>query len=798
MALRDEMDVWLLWNEQTNTHFHPEVEMDFVVSGKLQVTVKDKTYLLGKEDFILLNSGLLHSIVSKTPDTAICCVKISCQSIARMSRKESPLFNCCSGEKDSPKYHEIRKIFHELIYTQVRQPHQSPCLKQSVLYKLLDCLLENFQVDPEKAGIAVKYEEDARLLRIFQYVNQNLRYNVSLTDLAQKLYISKSTLSRFFKKETGLYFSDYVNQARLRYAMEELLYSEKSITKIAADCGFSTPSAFNKIFREYYGTVPTKYRESAGKQEQKREREPDTKLLEAIKRTMDWQEVKKLPDKCSVRTDMTKRRPFPKKWNKCMNIGSAYNLTIANLQYHTVYLKEQLGFLYARIWSIFSRKLMICDGKMKGCYNYDKLDVVLDFLVSNHIRPFLDFGNRPDTAVYAPGIPVFDEKEYIAFESKEVWQDLMKDFILHIVNRYGEREVSGWVFEFSRDSIYETERNYYADENYSYFEVFQFAWKTIKTYLPKAKVGGPMGELEMDYESVSEFLENCYEHQCKPDFISFMLFPYHTRKKENGIFSERATNESLESEQVEMMRRILCENHGEGCKLYITEWNNTLSNRNYLNDSCFRGAYIAKKVSEIADHVDLLSIWMASDWMSSYYDTAKIANGGSGLLTKDSIRKPAYFVLQFLNMMGTWLIDKGENYMITESSDGSYYILCFHYQWYGAGYFVQDEDVKDPERIKDIFEDGAPLEIDFCLDHITPDSEFIVKRRTISEESGSILAQWKSFQYDRKLRSSDIRYIRESCFPKMSMERMFSKEGKLKLCISLLPHETSLIHIYEE
>ena len=43
MALRDEMDVWLLWNEQTNTHFHPEVEMDFVVSGKLDVYKRQRS-----------------------------------------------------------------------------------------------------------------------------------------------------------------------------------------------------------------------------------------------------------------------------------------------------------------------------------------------------------------------------------------------------------------------------------------------------------------------------------------------------------------------------------------------------------------------------------------------------------------------------------------------------------------------------------------------------------------------------------------------------------------------------------
>lgn len=797
MTRQDAMDVYLRKNENFGMQFYPEIKLYFVVSGALTITVKDSSWRLCKDQFFLVNAGLVHSMKSETPDTILCCVTFSCRIIAEMSGEESNLFYCSSVDEKDLKYHEMRRILHELIHTQVQQMYKTECMKYSVLYKLLNCLLESFRLDMETAKTADA--DDLKMLQIMQYINQNYAYTVSLTELADRLFLSKSTLSRFFKKQTGVYFADYVNQVRLKYAVEDLIYSNKNITKIAVDNGFSNPSAFNKLFREQYDLSPSEYRANFGQQSRPKQDElqEDKEFREELKEKLTL-ERGAVPDTVSIRTSIGEGTSFPKVWDECINIGSAYNLSIANLQYHTLYLKEQLGFRYARIWSIFSQKLTISDGRHIGWYNYDRIDVVLDFLVSNHIRPFMDFGNRPDTAVYSPGNPIFCDVEYIQFESKDVWKDLFRDFILHITNRYGEKEVSGWIFEFSFDTTHAPERDYYKDEAFDYFDTFSYAYSVIKGRLPDAQIGGPMSEAELNYSFTSEFLNFCRENHCFPDFVSFMLFPYHTNRRGQESETVRAATARSESEQVEMMHHILEESGASDCKIYVTEWNDTLSNRNYLNDSCSRAAYIAKKVAEVADEVDMLCIWMASDWMSSYYDTVCITNGGSGILTKDSIRKPAYFALEFLHRMGTTLIDKGTDYIITEKRNGEYYILCFNYKWFGVNYFLEDESIREPERLYEIFEDTHLMDLEFYLENIQPAKEYIIKRRTINEESGSLLMEWKNFQYDKKLRSSDIKYIRECCIPKVSMTRAEDVQGALYLHVTLKPHEVSLIHIYEE
>ncbi|MCM8709929.1 hypothetical protein M2651_02680 [Clostridium sp. SYSU_GA19001] len=79
------------------------------------------------------------------------------------------------------------------------------------------------------------------------------------------------------------------------------------------------------------------------------------------------------------------------------------------------------------------------------------------------------------------------------------------------------------------------------------------------------------------------------------------------------------------------------------CKIYVTEWNSTVSSRNYQNDSCYQAAYCVKNAADVLEKVDLIGFWVGSDQFTSANDSVEPINGGSGLLTRDGIKKPAFF-----------------------------------------------------------------------------------------------------------------------------------------------------------
>jgi len=79
-----------------------------------------------------------------------------------------------------------------------------------------------------------------------------------------------------------------------------------------------------------------------------------------------------------------------------------------------------------------------------------------------------------------------------------------------------------------------------------------------------------------------------------------------------------------------------------------------------------------------------------------------------------------------------------------------------------------------------------------------PFDRCVVKKRLVSPKEGMILTEWSKFQYALTLDAPDVQYIRQACFPRMSMERMQAQGHTLSFETVLQPHEVVLIHIYRD
>ena len=64
-------------------------------------------------------------------------------------------------------------------------------------------------------------------------------------------------------------------------------------------------------------------------------------------------------------------------------------------------------------------------------------------------------------------------------------------------------------------------------------------------------------------------------------------------------------------------------------KIHVSEWSSTISNRNILNDSCYKGAYIMKSVIDCLGKTDVLGYRLGTDIIAEHMDNRKILLGGS-------------------------------------------------------------------------------------------------------------------------------------------------------------------------
>lgn len=773
----------------------------YVIEGKLTVRSDGEKRELGKDDMMILSVGSLVSIRC-TEETILARAKYTAQMLKDVLGEESnlPLHGVKIERQQNLFLHkELKEVFAELIYDEIKRSNRSVCMQLSLLLRLMALLAEDFF--PACAARTVGEVQDVRLQKMVNYVLTNYQENIGLSDLAEQMYVSVSTLSRLFKKGTGMQFTDYVNQVRMQSAVWDLVRTDKNIVKIAMDSGYSNLSTFNRVFKEMYGVSPSEYRQSEAAKTRQEEMEESLRMQQ-LRRELETQIDLPAPRSAmqknmrKITADVRTGRHFKRSWNLLVNGGSATSMTLANLQYHIQVLKENLDFEYLRIWNLFSTNLMAQDGVNIGRYNYDKIDAVLDFVVSNRIKPFLDLGQRPDTAILKEGHTIYFEEEYLEFASRAKWEDLMRDFIAHLLKRYGKEEVSSWIFEISRASTHTNDTPFYHDPAYSFDHVYNFLYDQLRAAVPEAKIGGPVS-VPFNRTYLREFLVQRKNEGRTPDFMPFLLFPYSDYLEEGVHKYQRNSAPDTELTAIRQMKDILEEAQVD-CELYAVEFNISLSNRNYLNDSCSRAAYTVDRVQKIGEEVDMIGIWMASDWISNYYDTPSVVCGGVGILTKDSIRKPAYYAWVFLKKLGPVMVEKGENYIITRREQNSYYILCYNYKPYSAAYYLRDEVYDSPDELDACFVDHEDIEMKFRLQNMPSDSTYIIKKRCINDDEGAVLGEWKRFQYAKELRHSDTKYIRESCIPGMSMKKRVPVNGTLSFDLTLKAHEIALLHVYED
>ena len=94
---------------------------------------------------------------------------------------------------------------------------------------------------------------------IKKYVESNLEYDLSISDVASLYFYSEVYLGRLFKESVGKSFKEYVNSMRIKRA-KELLLSEMSVIEIAERVGYNNVTYFNRVFKSETGVTPLEYR----------------------------------------------------------------------------------------------------------------------------------------------------------------------------------------------------------------------------------------------------------------------------------------------------------------------------------------------------------------------------------------------------------------------------------------------------------------------------------------------------------------------------------------------------------
>ncbi len=244
---------------QTTPHWHSGAEIIFMVKGSAAVWFNNAWHELHENAMLFVPRGQLHCCRCTDPHAE----KIVMGFTEKCFEK--------NGVKVSlPAEIHSHCVFHDLKNTplpallnnfdahcQSKAPYKEHLLATAALFQIYAYLLTFW----EEHGIAINNtERDTVGDAIHTYIETHFAEDLSPYTVAKQLNISYSSLSQKMKVLTDESFIKCVNRTRVEHAKKLLAVTEKSVTEICFECGFSSTSYFIKVFRELTTMTPHVYR----------------------------------------------------------------------------------------------------------------------------------------------------------------------------------------------------------------------------------------------------------------------------------------------------------------------------------------------------------------------------------------------------------------------------------------------------------------------------------------------------------------------------------------------------------
>ena len=775
----------LIYLTNESMHSHQDIEVVYMIDSEAEY-LTENPFTLKKSDIAVINSGEEHMIRCRR-DAIAFRLLIPYRLAGKLSSDESLFFQCNSVLYPSYNYSNLERLLERLLldYLKVNKADLSGI--SSILFQVIHELFENFKRDRNKSGVSTGNKQRAKIDRILNYIHSHYFEPLSLPEIAERFNMTETYLSRYFKEKVGQNYVNYLNDVRLKNAVTDLSQTDQSITEIALDHGFSTPSVFNRYFKSKYGKTPSEYRKEVlgSRKSQEIGEERIRKIQQGISEKIELEANSSIKAK-AVRVSA---RQGEVKWNNkntIINIGETPAVCDAGIQKHILLLKNELGVSYARIWNVFSDRFMITNDLDGDSFNFFYLDTVLDFFVQNDIALFLDLGQRKRVIKATSKNELRLETECNQPVNSRQWENLLSHFMRHLLRRYGDTVLEKWIFEFPWNL-----EPYYR-EDYDYVSAYRIGRNTVRSFLKNGTVAGLSPNITVSETEFSEVIRALKKENIFPEIVTMRVFMDLEHKLVEGADSKTENGFLYARQFVEKIIRMVTDENIE-CKFCISEWANTVLNRTAIQDSCARGTNAINFVSGISNLVDLMGIWHGTDAIDVFYDTRKLIYGSAGILTKDGIKKPIFYAFRFLRQLGGELLKTGNNYIMTKDSSGRIICLCYNQRAYSYYYYFKD--VTEQKDLSKLFQSEEKVILEMEITNLEKDGEYLIKEEVVNSTSGSIQDEWKTLGNQEELGKAEIQYLRNVCIPKIFMKQFTCVEGRLSFHIELEPHEMRLIHI---
>lgn len=220
-------------------HCHPRVQLLYASSGVMSVATERTSFVIPPQRALWLPAGTMHEVSTRGPvslrtvyiDPAHDSRPARCRVLEVSNFLKALILEVTSFDFRREMDERERRIVHLFLDEVPRMP---------------------------SAPYHVSMPSDPRLVRVCKAILGDPADHRDIDDWAAAVGMGRRTFTRAFKEELGMGFALWRQQVRLMEALS-LLSIGRSITSVAFDVGYESPSAFTAMFHRAFGQPPRAY-----------------------------------------------------------------------------------------------------------------------------------------------------------------------------------------------------------------------------------------------------------------------------------------------------------------------------------------------------------------------------------------------------------------------------------------------------------------------------------------------------------------------------------------------------------
>ena len=244
-------------------HCHLSCEMVYVRRGKARFTIGGADYTAGPGSLVFISSLEEHQVrvLAEPYDRYVATLNLaqvkrafgaSPLTVVFSSRPQG-FVHCVDLKQDRAQADAVFVALHNEFVL------DRPYAREMVEAELKKLLILTRRARPENF-VLLPGQTAARVMAAQRYIEQHFADEISVADVAARVYVSTSHLTHSFHDQVGYSPKQYIKLLRLSYARELMENTDIPVADVAVKCGFADVNNFIRAFRQTYSVPPGKWR----------------------------------------------------------------------------------------------------------------------------------------------------------------------------------------------------------------------------------------------------------------------------------------------------------------------------------------------------------------------------------------------------------------------------------------------------------------------------------------------------------------------------------------------------------